>query len=243
MWIVRMGIGCSHNFAEQNERGIGEIVFFQDRIERNVFAVMTELTLRHVEYDTVVDLVPLCVVWQKNKLRVRVHKLFDKPWASDAIYFNFLASDPFHKLDSCFVAGWFWYAVVAAILYGAHQIFTKLAADRIGEGLGGFVVEATAALSILVYLAFLWLASRWNQQSSAQGIFYSVLTGACVGAGTIAFFLLFQKGGPLSSVPAILAGGAAIMAIAGILFFHESPSWQRLIGVVLAIAGLFLLRK
>jgi len=46
------------------------------------------------------------------------------------------------------VAAWFWYAVVAAILYGAHQIFTKLAADRIGEGLGGFVVETTAALSI-----------------------------------------------------------------------------------------------
>jgi len=141
------------------------------------------------------------------------------------------------------VAPWFWYAVVAAILYGAHQIFTRMAADHIGEGLGGFVVEATAAFSILLYLAFLWLASRWNQQSSAQGIFYSVLTGVCVGAGTITFFLLFQKGGPLSSVPAILAGGAAIMAVAGILFFHESPSWQRLIGVAFAITGLFLLRR
>jgi len=140
------------------------------------------------------------------------------------------------------MAAWFWYAVVAAVLYGTHQIFTKLAADHIGEGLGGFIVEATAALSILVYLAFLWLASRWNQQSSAQGIFYSVLTGVCVGGGTIAFFLLFQKGGPLSSVPAILAGGAAIMAIAGILFFHEPPSWLRLLGVAFAIVGLFLLR-
>ena len=120
---------------------------------------------------------------------------------------------------------------------------TKLAAARIGEGLGGFVVEATAALSILAYLAFLWLASRWNQQSSAQGILYSVLTGICVGAGTIAFFLLFQKGGPLSSVPAILAGGAAIMAIAGILFFHEAISWQRLLGVTFAITGLFLLGR
>ena len=141
------------------------------------------------------------------------------------------------------MAGWFWYAVVAAVLYGAHQIFTKLAADRIGEGLGGFVVEGTAALSILVYLAFLWLASRWNQQSSAQGIIYSVLTGICVGAGTIAFFLLFQKGGPLSSVPAILAGGAAIMAVAGILFFREPLSWQRIVGIVFAVVGLFLLRK
>src|SRR6266705_7070323 len=138
---------------------------------------------------------------------------------------------------------WFWYAIGAAVLYGLHQVFTKLAADRIGDGLGGFVVEATAALSILLYLAWLRLTNHWNQTSSPAGVFYSVLTGICVGAGTIAFFLLFQKGGPLSSVPAILAGGAAIMAIAGILFFHEPPSWQRLLGVMLAIAGLFLLRK
>jgi transporter family protein len=138
---------------------------------------------------------------------------------------------------------WFWYAVLAAVLYGAHQIFTRMAADHIGEGLGGFVVEATAALSILVYLAFLSMASRWDQKSSLSGVMYSVLTGVCVGAGTIAFFLLFQKGGPLSSVPAILAGGAAIMVVAGILFFHETASWQRLLGIALAITGLFLLRR
>jgi bacterial/archaeal transporter family protein len=142
-----------------------------------------------------------------------------------------------------FVAAWFWYAVVAAVLYGAHQIFTRLAADHIGEGLGGFIVEASAALSIVIYLAILWFGGRWNQKFSVLGFNYSLLTGICVGAGTIAFFLLFQKGGPLSSVPAILAGGAAIMAIAGILFFREPPSWQRLVGVVFAIVGLFLLRK
>jgi transporter family protein len=141
------------------------------------------------------------------------------------------------------VAAWFWYAVIAAVLYGAHQIFTRIAADHIGEGIGGFVVEATAALSILSYLAFLWLANRWDQKSSLNGIVYSVLTGICVGAGTIAFFLLFQKGGPLSSVPAILAGGAAIMAVAGILFFREPPSWQRIVGIAFALIGLFLLSK
>ena len=141
------------------------------------------------------------------------------------------------------VAAWFWYAVIAAVLYGAHQIFTRMAANHIGEGLGGFVVEATAALSILSYLAFLWLANRWDQKSSLNGIVYSVLTGICVGAGTIAFFLLFQRGGPLSSVPAILAGGAAIMAVAGILFFREPPSWQRIVGIAFAVIGLFLLRK
>ena len=203
---------------------------------------MSELAIRYIEYDSIADPGPVGVVWQEHKLGVWVHEFFDEPWAGNSIDFNFLAGDPFHKLN-LFVAAWFWYAVVAAVLYGAHQIFTKLAADRIGEGLGGFVVEATAALSILVYLAFLWLTGRWNQQSSVQGIFYSVLTGVCVGAGTIAFFLLFQKGGPLSAVPAILAGGAAIMAVAGILFFREPPSWQRIVGIAFAVIGLFFLRK
>src|SRR5256714_14882508 len=133
------------------------------------------------------------------------------------------------------MAAWFWYAVIAAILYGAHQIFTRLAAERIGEGLGGFVVEASAALSILIYLAFLWLGGRWSQKFSMPGFNYSLLTGICVGAGTIAFFLLFQKDGPLSAVPAILAGGAAIMAVPGILFFHQEASWLRVASVILDI--------
>ena len=141
------------------------------------------------------------------------------------------------------MAPWFWYAVVAAVLYGAHQIFTRLASEHIGDGVGGFVVEGVAALTILAYLAFLWLSGRWEQKFTMAGFNYSALTGVCVGAGTVAFFLLFQRGGPLSAVPAILAGGAAIMAIAGVLFFNEALSWQRALGITLAITGLFLLRR
>jgi len=140
------------------------------------------------------------------------------------------------------MATWFWYAIGAAVLYGLHQVFTKLASERIGEGLGGFVVEASAALTIALYLIWLWLFGKWEQKSSGAGVYYSLLTGLCVGAGTILFFLLFQKGGPLSAVPMVLAGGAALMAIIGIAFFKEPASWQNLLGIVFSIAGLFLLR-
>lgn len=138
---------------------------------------------------------------------------------------------------------WFWYAVGAAVLYGLHQIFTKVAADRISDGLGGFVVEATAALTIVAYLAGLYATGRWDQQASVPGVVYSVLTGICVGIGTILFFLLFQAGGPLSAVPMILAGGAALMSIVGIFMFREPASWPRLLGIAMSIAGLFLLRR
>ena len=137
---------------------------------------------------------------------------------------------------------WFLYAVGAAILYGLHQVFTKLASERISDGLGGFVVEASAALTIALYLAFLWISGKWGQKASAPGVYYSLLTGLCVGVGTILFFLLFQHQGPLSAVPMILAGGAALMAIIGIAFFKEKISWQNLLGIILSITGLFLLR-
>ena len=137
---------------------------------------------------------------------------------------------------------WFWYAIGAAILYGMHQVFTRMASDRIGDGLGGFVVEGTAALTILLYLLSLYVSGRWNQSVSAPGVVYSVLTGVCVGVGTVFFFLLFQKGGPLSAVPMILAGGASLMAVVGIFFFRESASWTRVAGIIASIVGLFLLR-
>jgi transporter family protein len=137
---------------------------------------------------------------------------------------------------------WFFYAIVAAVLYGLHQVFTKMAADRISDGLGGFVVEGSAALTILIYLAVLRFSGNWNQSWSVPGAFYSVVTGICVGIGTIAFFLLFQKGGPLSAVPMVLAGGAALMAVVGILFFKEAASWPKLLGIALSLIGLFLLR-
>jgi bacterial/archaeal transporter family protein len=137
---------------------------------------------------------------------------------------------------------WFWYAIAAAILYGLHQVFTKLASERIGDGLGGFIVELTAALIIALYLVYLKFISEWKQPVTTRGVFYSVLTGLCVGAGTVAFFLLFQKGGPLSVVPMVLAGGAALMAIIGILFFREPATLVRVSGIVLSLLGLFLLR-
>ena len=107
----------------------------------------------------------------------------------------------------------FCYAIGAAVLYGLHQIFTKLAADKISDGLGGFVVEATAALTILLYLAWLRYLGTWNQTSTAPGVFWSALTGICVGAGTIMFFLLFQKGGPLSAVPMVRGGADGVSRV------------------------------
>jgi bacterial/archaeal transporter family protein len=70
---------------------------------------------------------------------------------------------------------WFWYAIAAAVLYGLHQVFTKLASQHIGDGVGGFVVELTAALIIALYLVYLKFFGEWKQTLSSRGVFYSVI--------------------------------------------------------------------
>ena len=71
---------------------------------------------------------------------------------------------------------WFWYAIAAAAVYGPHQVFTKLASDRIGHGLGGFIVEITAAL-IACYLIYLRFFSEWKQAVSTESVFRLSLLG------------------------------------------------------------------
>ena len=141
------------------------------------------------------------------------------------------------------MASWLGLGVLAAVLYGLHQVFTRLAAERIGEGVGAFTVEATAALSILAYLGYLRFSQQGSEPVTSAGMGWSIATGLCVGAGTLVFFRFFQRGGPLSAVPMILAGGAAVMALAGILAFRETITRDRLVGIVLSLASLYLLRK
>ena len=58
--------------------------------------MMPQLAIRHIEHSPVLDLRPIGVLRQKNKLGLGIDKIFDQPWAGDAIDFNFLPSDPFH---------------------------------------------------------------------------------------------------------------------------------------------------
>jgi hypothetical protein len=55
------------------------------------------------------------------------------------------------------------------VLYGLHQVFTKLASERIGDGLGGFIVEISAALIIALYLVYLKFFSEWKQPVTTRG--------------------------------------------------------------------------
>jgi hypothetical protein len=92
------------------------------------------------------------------------------------------------------VAAWFWYAVVAAVLSGAHQIFTRLPSERIDDDLGGFVVEASAAMFILLYLAFLGLPVDGIKNSACPDSITRCWPEFAPAPARLRFFFSFKKG-------------------------------------------------
>src|SRR5438105_2697321 len=96
MRIGRMRISRAHNLTQQNECRIDELISFHDRIERNVFAVVSQLAIRHVEYDSVTNFCALRVLREENEVRIWVDEFFDEAWAGNSIDFSLLAGNPFH---------------------------------------------------------------------------------------------------------------------------------------------------
>lgn len=139
---------------------------------------------------------------------------------------------------------WFPLAILAAVLYGLHNVFTRLASSRINDYLGGLILETTATTGIALYILYLYGREATLMEWSRMGIFYSILAGICVGAGTVLFFVLFRLGAPLSTAgPIVLAGGIALMSLAGCVLFKEPLTVKKVLGLVFTLVGTVLLKS
>jgi hypothetical protein len=100
------------------------------------------------------------------------------------------------------------------------------------------VVETTAAATIALYLAVLFVAGEWNQKATAPGVFHSTMTGMRRHRHGIR--LLFQRGAPMSALPAVFAPEPRCWRSPGL---RSSATTQpsRLLGI-LSIVALCLLR-
>lgn len=130
-----------------------------------------------------------------------------------------------------------------ALLYGLHNVFSKAgAAAGVAEAQGALVLESVATVSIAIYLLlFARAAGGWNAPGRAYA--WSAAAGLCAGLGTIAYFAIFRRGAELSRAgPMVLLGGVLVMTVAGFLFFREPLTWKKGLGLLLGVAGLYLLR-
>ena len=133
--------------------------------------------------------------------------------------------------------------IVVAVLFGLYNVFTKAAAGRIPDVVGGFWLEGTALIGMGLYL-LLARQPVWGSSVSRTGLLFVLAAGICVALGTVLNFTVYRLQGPLSAAgPMILLGGVIIMAAAGVLIFNESLTLPRSAGWLLAIVSIWLLSR
>ena len=170
-------------------------------------------------------------MWKKSKFRLRIDKISDNHGHPRDPPFN-IFSRVIHFIAEILVS------LGSMVLVRSRRplFFTARIKSYQARGgphrrrISGFIGRSHGRIvdpPPLVYLAFLWLASRWSPSHPVPRDFLFPSYGRVVpGVGTLLFFFFFscQKGGLRYSRPIILAAGAAIMALAGILFFREPAS-------------------
>lgn len=130
-------------------------------------------------------------------------------------------------------------AIAASVCFAAHYLMLRAASGRIGDALGGFALEAAAAVGLLVLIV---IGPRNEVPTTTAGIVWSVLSGLMITGGVTLLFLAFRLGGPVAGTGTIaLGGGVVIAALLAPLLFSEALTARRLIGVALGLAATVIL--
>jgi len=137
---------------------------------------------------------------------------------------------------------WIIASFITAFLFGSYNIFAKLAAGKLSDSLAAFILEFSAAMLVLIYIFFGRNLRNDLAAASSAGIFYAILGGLFIGAGSIFYFYVFRNEGALSIAgPIIFAGATLVMITAGIVIFKEKMDLIAIGGMLLTLAGITLL--
>jgi uncharacterized membrane protein len=131
-------------------------------------------------------------------------------------------------------------ALAAAIFIALHYLLLRAASGRLEDRLGALVLEGSAALGIAASMA---LGLKGTPLPTTRpGLLYAVASGLSVAVASVLLFASLRRGGPVASTGTIvLGGGVALAAIFAPVFFGESFTVRRVLGVMLGISAMALL--
>jgi drug/metabolite transporter (DMT)-like permease len=136
---------------------------------------------------------------------------------------------------------WIIFALLSAGALAAADICVKLAAGKLSNSLG-----------LLIYGSCTFIAGlSWVVADKLRGVDFFIQPNgiaAAVGVGlafsgvTMGLYFTFGAGAPLSlASPLVRIGGLLIASLIGLTLFQEAFTWRYLVGMALAISGVFLI--
>lgn len=133
---------------------------------------------------------------------------------------------------------WLYYALLTILLWGGWAAISKAVADDLNAYMNQFLF--TLGLFPLVLLVFRSprVAGGRNRK---RGIFFAFLTGILGGLGNIAFFKSLSMGGRVAVVVPMSGLSPLVTVLVAFVVLHERMSKYQKVGLVIALAAIYLL--
>lgn len=136
---------------------------------------------------------------------------------------------------------WLNFALLTVIFYSVFDLFVKLSSDKMNAYLNAFIINLVATLFLVAFVIYSYFSGEKLLTVKPGGWLFSILAGLAIGAASIFFVKMFATGTNLSiGVPLVRVGMVVIGSILGVVLLKEGFSPKYILGVLLAVVGLFL---
>jgi len=134
---------------------------------------------------------------------------------------------------------WLAFSLLTILVWGAWGGVSKVASG----GVDANTNQVFFTFGLLPLILFVWRSSRvkTGREGRRIGIAWAFLTGILGGAGNIAFFHALVMGGKASIVGPVTALFPLVTVILAVTLLHERIGTAQKIGLVLALAAIYLL--
>lgn len=123
--------------------------------------------------------------------------------------------------------------------WGAWGFFSKLGIGSVGTFVNMAIINLVNAVIVLI-LGFFTMSH--DSLHFDRSLFYPILGGLGMGAGTVAYFLLVEKFNVSTILPLTILYLVVAVALS-VVFLHEHLKLVHIIGIILMIAASFLLSQ
>lgn len=145
---------------------------------------------------------------------------------------------------------WWALALLSGLGLAGRNVLMKTASDRIDPALAAMILSVSMAVISIGYVVWQRASKGANAtplfsgQQDWPGIAFAGIAGISLAAANIFLAYSYKSGGGAGLV-AILQNGfsISITLLIGVLFLHEVIRPQQMLGIALAMAGIFLIVK
>jgi transporter family protein len=137
------------------------------------------------------------------------------------------------------LSSWQFWAVLSAVFAALTAIFAKVGVEDINSDLATFIRTVIVLISLALILFATGKLSNPGPISSKSWIFL-LLSGLGTGASWLCYFRALKLG-PATLVAPIDKLSVVLVALFGVVFLGERPSFNGWLGIVLIAAGAVLI--